>query len=191
MTGSSESVRAVVLVGFMGSGKSSVGRVLAEKLGWTFEDLDQRVERRQGKTVAQIFRDNGEEEFRRLEREALQDLLSEVHAGRYVIALGGGAFVQDSIPDLIESARIPTVFLDAEVDHLLARCEAESERQGAKRPLLENRENFRKLYEARRPRYRRASLRKQTDGKTVEQIAVELIQDLALEKAAVDKTTRD
>jgi shikimate kinase len=186
MTGNATSVRAVILVGFMGAGKSSVGRVLAEKLGWTFEDLDQRVERREGKTVAQIFTDSGEEEFRRLEREALQDLLSELHAGRYVIALGGGAFVQDSIPLLIQSAGIPTVFLDAEVEHLLARCEAESERQGAKRPLLANHEHFRELYEARRPRYLKASLRKETEAKTVEQIAVELIQDLGL-----DKTPRD
>jgi shikimate kinase len=186
MTGSSESVRAVVLVGFMGAGKTSVGRVLAEKLGWGFEDLDRQIERRVAKTVAQVFADSGEEEFRRLEREGLQELLNESRRGRFVIALGGGAFVQDSIPNLIESAGIPTVFLDAGVEQLLTRCEAESKQQGAKRPLLENRENFRRLYEARRPLYLKATLRKETEGKTVEQIAVELINDLGLDKAPQD-----
>jgi shikimate kinase len=186
MTGSSESVRAVVLVGFMGAGKTSVGHILGEKLGWAFEDLDRRIEQREGKTVAQIFADSGEEEFRRLERESLQELLHELHAGRYVIALGGGAFVQDSIANLIESAGIRTVFLDAGVEQLLARCEAELKRQGAKRPLLENRENFRRLYEARRPFYLKAAWRKETEGKTVEQIAFELIQDLGLVKAPQD-----
>src|SRR6202051_3487646 len=75
------SVRAVFLVGFMGAGKSSVGRVLAQRLNWIFEDLDDRIEAREGRTVAEIFRDSGESEFRRAEHAALEQVLAELRRG--------------------------------------------------------------------------------------------------------------
>jgi shikimate kinase len=175
-------LRAVILVGFMGAGKSSVGRVLAGQLGWEFVDLDQRIERLEGKSVAEIFRSSGEEKFRRMELDTLQTLLSELHDGRSVIALGGGAFVQEPIAALIEASGIPTVFLDAEAEELLARCQEESKRQGSKRPLLESPENFRQLYETRRPGYLKASFRKETGSKAVKEIADELIEALGLDK---------
>lgn len=175
-------LHAVILVGFMGAGKSSVGRVLATQLGWRFVDLDQRIERLEGKSVAEIFRSCGEEKFRRMELDALQTLLSKLHDDRCVIALGGGAFVQDPIAALIKATGIPTVFLDAEVEELLARCQEESRRQGSKRPLLETPDNFRKLYETRRPGYLKASFRKETGGKAVKEIADELIEALGLDK---------
>src|SRR6516225_5616417 len=74
-------VRALVLVGFMGAGKTSVGQALSAQLGWRFEDLDDRVEAREGRTVPEIFRDSGEAEFRRAEHAALRELLAESKNG--------------------------------------------------------------------------------------------------------------
>src|SRR5260370_32821887 len=87
---------AVFLVGFMGAGKSSVGRVLGQRLNWIFEDLDDRIERRQGRTVAELFSSGAEREFRRAERAALHEVLEELRGGPSRIdAVVGGAFVRD------------------------------------------------------------------------------------------------
>ncbi len=174
---------AVVLIGFMGAGKTSVGRVLAAELGWSFEDLDERVERREGQSVAEIFRTSGEAEFRRAEYAALKELLDGLQAeSRKIIALGGGAFVQPSNLALIESARVPTVFLDADIEELWRRCARPADWVGTERPLLGTLVEFRELYELRRPHYSRASLRQDTSGKTVKDIAVELIDRLKLQR---------
>lgn len=176
-------MHAVILVGFMGAGKSTVGRVLAECLGWTFADLDNRIQQREKRTVAEIFRNGGEAEFRRVEHEALKELLQGLQSGsEKVIALGGGAFVQQSNISLLEAANLPTIFLDAGVEELLSRCQRQSENQGTERPLLESPEQFRNLYEKRRPHYLRASLRQATEGKDVEQIAADLIRALGLDR---------
>ena len=122
-------MKGVILVGFMGAGKSSVGRVLAEHLSWTFEDLDDRIERREKQKVAEIFRDAGEAGFRRAEHEALKELLEGLRSdSEKVIALGGGAFVHESNIRLIDAANLPTVFLDAGVEELWGRCQRQSER---------------------------------------------------------------
>jgi shikimate kinase len=173
--------RAVILIGFMGAGKSSVGRALAAQLAWTFEDLDERIERREGKKVAEIFRDGGEAEFRRAEHMSLKEAVEELRSiSQRVIALGGGAFVHQSNARLIEAANIPTVFLDAGVEELWARCKRQSDEQGWERPLLGSPKDFRELYEKRRPYYLRASLTKGTGGKSIEEVAAELIQALGL-----------
>jgi shikimate kinase len=175
--------RAVILIGFMGAGKSSVGRVLGEHLGWTFEDLDQRIERREQRSVPEIFRESGESGFRRAEHAALKELLSEWRAGAdRIVALGGGAFVQRQNARLIEAGGVPTVFLDAGVEELWRRCRQQAEQQGIKRPLLSGLESFRKLYETRRPHYLKASFRQETDGKTLERIAAEIVQSLGLDR---------
>ena len=70
-------VRAVVLVGFMGAGKSSVGAALSRKLGWPFEDLDERIQAREKRSIEQIFRQSGEAVFRQLEHAALRSLVEE------------------------------------------------------------------------------------------------------------------
>jgi shikimate kinase len=169
------------LIGFMGAGKSSVGRALGEQLGWTFEDLDERIERRERRQVPEIFRDSGESGFRRAEHAALRELLKELRAGvERIVALGGGAFVQKHNARLIEAGGVSTVFLDAGVEELWRRCRQQAERQGIERPLLGNLASFRKLYEARRPRYLKASFRQATDGKTVGDIAAEVVQALGL-----------
>ena len=179
---------AVVLIGFMGAGKTSVGRVLATELGWSFEDLDARVERREGQAVAEIFRNSGEAGFRNAEYAALKELVDGLHAeSRKIIALGGGAFVQPSNAALIESAKVPTVFLDADVEELWRRCTHPPEWVGTERPLLGTAGAFRDLYELRRPHYSRASLRQDTSGKTVIEIAAELIQRLKLQRLGPER----
>ncbi len=173
---------ALILVGFMGAGKTTVGRTLAHNLGWSFEDLDDRIECRERRTVHEIFRDSGETDFRRAEHAALQELLSDLHnqEGK-VIALGGGAFVQKENYRLIDSAGVSTVFLDASVDELWRRCCNQAEQEAMHRPLLGDWESFGDLYRARRPHYLKAALTQQTGGKTAEQIATEIIEAIGLQ----------
>jgi len=167
---------AVLLVGFMGSGKTSVGRALSRRLGWPFEDLDERIQARAGRTIEQIFRQSGEAEFRRAESAALRDLLSELGSTPRVVALGGGAFVQMDNTELLRQCGAPAVFLDAPPGELYRRCQQE----GAERPLQRSLEQFRALYEMRRPHYLRAELRIETSGKDVEAIADEVLRSLGL-----------
>ena len=177
---------ALFLVGFMGAGKTSVGRTLAGRLNWTFEDLDERIERREQRTVSQIFRDSGEPEFRRAEHAALQDVLEEIRSGAVkIVALGGGAFVQEQNSALLRASGVPTVFLDAPVEELWQRCCTQASDAGTERPLLRSIDQFRKLYEARRPGYVRASLGVQTGHRTLDEIASEIAETLALKKIDV------
>lgn len=175
---------AVILIGFMAAGKSSVGRTLGKLLDWTFEDLDERIERRERRSVPEIFRDSGEFGFRRAEHAALKELLEELHPGvERVVALGGGAFAQPNNAALIESAGVPTVFLDASSEELWRRCHQQAEKQGTERPLLRGQEAFRELYETRRRHYLKASFRQETGGKAIEEIAAEVIQTLGLDRS--------
>jgi shikimate kinase len=165
----------------MGAGKSSVGKALAAKLGWTFEDLDDRVERREKRKIHEIFRRAGEAEFRRSERVALRQLLDELRTRAHkIIALGGGAFAQNRNARMIKAAGIPTLFLDASADELWKRCAVQHGAEGLERPLLGSLASFRALYEDRRPHYMKATFRHQTGGKTVDKIAAELIDVLQL-----------
>jgi shikimate kinase len=167
----------------MGAGKSSVGRALGERLGWTFEDLDDRIERREGRKVPEIFRDSGESVFRRAEHAALKELLQELRTGwERVVALGGGAFAHKRNAQLIEAGGVSTVFLDAGPDELWRRCREQAQQQGSERPLLGSLEGFRDLYETRRPYYLQASFRQETESKTVEQIAAEVVRALGLDR---------
>jgi shikimate kinase len=174
---------AVFLVGFMGAGKSSVGRTLGEQLNWVFEDLDDRIEAREGRTVAEIFRDAGESEFRRAERAALEDVLRELRGGdARIVALGGGAFVQKENAALLKRSGVPTVFLDAPVEDLWQRCCTQAHESGAERPLLQSMEQFRQLYETRSRSYSKAVLKIQTGSRAVETIAAEIAHRLGLKK---------
>src|SRR5690348_6113139 len=86
--------RHVFLIGFMGAGKTSVGKVLAQRLGWKFYDLDKLIEHREQRTIAAIFA-AGEREFRRIETSVLADLLDNgLDRSGSIVALGGGCFVQ-------------------------------------------------------------------------------------------------
>src|ERR1700674_5504219 len=112
-------LNAVFLVGFMASGKSSVGQELARRLGWDFVDLDARIESRERQTVPAIFRDRGELGFRLAETRAPRDLLPEPLKRNRVVALGGGAFVQERNRELLR--QWPSVFLEATVPELWQR----------------------------------------------------------------------
>jgi shikimate kinase len=164
----------------MGAGKSSVGAALGRRLNWNFEDLDDRIERRERRTVAQIFRESGEPAFRRAERSALQDVLEGIHDQARVVALGGGAFVQGSNAELLRSSGVPIIFLDAPVEELWERCCRQANEAAAERPLLRSLDHFRELHEKRRPQYCEASLTIETGGRTVDEIADEIAAKLGL-----------
>jgi shikimate kinase len=151
-------VRAVFLVGFMASGKSSLGRELARRLGWDFVDLDARIESRERQTVPEIFRDRGEPGFRLAETSALRDLLAESPKRNRVVALGGGAFVQESNRELLRGW--PSVFLEAPASELWQRSLAD----GIERPLRGDRDHFAQLYAERLPFYRQATVTIVTSG---------------------------
>jgi shikimate kinase len=180
------SVNAVFLVGFMGAGKTSVGRALGQRLNWIFEDLDDRIERLEGRTVAEIFRDSGEAAFRQAERTALEQVLNELQAGSVrIIAMGGGAFVQPENAALLKDGNVATVFLDAPVDELWQRCSEQMREKGASRPLLQSAKQFRDLHKMRRKHYLRASVRIDAGSRTVEAIASEIAATLGLKKVVL------
>lgn len=137
----------VALAGFMGSGKSTVGRALAERLGWQFVDLDERVVDVAGEQIPAIFDREGEEGFRRWETTALNGLLAqeEMESG-LVLALGGGTLTRDRNVSLLRG-RAMVVLLDVDEDTAWGRA------HGSGRPLARQREGFQKLFDSRRASY--------------------------------------
>jgi shikimate kinase len=124
----------------MGSGKSTVGRLLAARLGWRFTDLDDEIERSEGRSIAEIFTESGETVFRHLETEALQSRLCD---GQVVLALGGGAIETPANRELLAaSERTFVVLLSAPFAILYDRCLRQSSNaEPAVRPLLGNPES--------------------------------------------------
>jgi shikimate kinase len=170
-------VNAVFLVGFMGAGKTTTGRELAHKLGWSFLDLDDLIEERERRKVPRIFAESGETVFRQAESLALAALLGDLASRTpLVVALGGGAFAQPRNSAAVLSSGVPVVFLDASVEELRRRCAP----HGDARPLFRDEQRFRSLYDERRTAYLSAAIRVDTTGKFPEQIADELIERLGL-----------
>lgn len=165
----------IALVGFMGAGKSTVGRELAQRLGWQFLDLDELIEEREQRKIADIFGRDGEAAFRRLECAAVREATRAVR-GPVVLALGGGTFIDPAVRKCLEEAQITAVFLDAPVDELFRR----SEQPGVSRPLRRDEEQFRQLYNSRRPEYLKAMVAVQTEGKAIASVAQEIISKLNL-----------
>jgi shikimate kinase len=144
----------IYLVGFMGCGKSTVGRALAGELGWSFFDLDDEIERREGLPIADIFEMRGEGAFREAESAALRERIKTVETGRpQVISLGGGTFLPDENFDLISNHGV-TVWLDPPLEVIFRRIAGFNHR-----PLARDPERLRELYEARRSGYARADYR--------------------------------
>jgi shikimate kinase len=160
----------------MGAGKTTVGRALARRLAWVFEDLDDRIEFQQGRSIEEIFRNSGEVEFRRAEAAALRQVLSELSSAPRIVALGGGAFAQPENAALLHKSGADVIFLDGTAEELFRRCEQESR----KRPLWGNVQEFCRLYEQRRPCYLKAAWRIDTSGKDQETIAAEVACRLGL-----------
>ncbi|MGA3166870.1 MAG: shikimate kinase [Terriglobia bacterium] len=148
--------KLIYLLGFMGSGKSTVGKLLATKLGWPFIDLDTVIEAGQGSSIRAIFENSGEVFFRQLERAALTETSKSEPA---VIALGGGTFAQPPNVDLIRETGGITVWLDCPAEVLWARCESMDNR-----PLFRDAPSFRRLLVDRLPYYRLADFRVSTEG---------------------------
>ncbi len=161
----------VVLIGFMGAGKTTVGRALARRLHWNFRDLDDLIEQREHMTVAEIFASSGEAAFRRIESAALTTLLQDRKAGSdLVLALGGGAFVHKPNRDALISAGAITVLLEAPVEELQRRCQGERK----VRPLAQQDARFEELFAARRANYALARFTVQTMDKSVKQVTAEI-----------------
>jgi len=144
----------IYVVGFMAAGKTTIGRLLADELGWGFADIDEDIETSEGMKIADIFDQRGEEEFRRIESEAIRKRVVTVKSGRpLVVALGGGAFGQPANYELVEEHGV-TMWLDCPFNIVEQRVARASHR-----PLARNPEHFRALYETRRPAYERADFR--------------------------------
>ena len=159
----------IVLVGFMGAGKTSVGRELAKILHWDFIDLDDVIELNEGRTVQEIFAGGGEEYFRQVERRELQDVLQS-STGDRIVSVGGGAFAQAGCAELLTRCGATSVLLDAPVEELRRRVRM----GGNVRPLAQYRQRFVTLYAERKAAYDEAQQRFDTSGKSVSKVAREI-----------------
>ena len=156
---------SILLVGFMGSGKTTVGQALAIHLNFAFFDLDRLIEARAGRSVAQIFGELGESEFRRLEQEAI---LGCRDVRRAVIALGGGAYESKENRNALRAIG-RTVWLDCPLDVCLRRISGDQSR-----PLLADEAQMSALLEQRRSAYELADYVVQTGELSAGQLAVEI-----------------
>ena len=174
MTAGDANDRPILLVGMMGSGKSTVGPLLARLLARDFLDLDEEIERRAGRTISEIFESDGETAFRSLEGEAVEALAK----GDVVVALGGGAIAQPGASKRL--AKLGTVvYLRASPDELAGRIGGADER-----PLLSGldasgqRRRLEEILQARETAYETAQVVVETDGRSVEEIAQRIAEDL-------------
>jgi shikimate kinase len=153
-------VQRIVLIGFMGAGKSTVGPILAERLGWRFFDADRELESEAGATIADLFSSLGEPAFRRLEAQVVARLCAKTAT---VLALGGGAIETESTRTLLaNSPDTCVIFLQASLEVLIDRCEQQPD--AAVRPVLRQREALQHRFYARLPHYRSAHLTLDTEG---------------------------
>ncbi len=166
--------RAVFLLGFMASGKTTAGVELARRLGWDFVDLDAQIEAREGLTIADIFQGRGESEFRQMETRTLRDLTQSLERDT-VVALGGGTFAHALNRELL--GPWPSVFLDAPPDELWRRSQDDAN----KRPLRkDDPQEFARLHQSRLPFYRQATVTVVTSGKNPASVCDEIERILNL-----------
>src|SRR5215469_15922679 len=144
ITRSSQSRGQVLcLAGFMGSGKTTVGTLLARQLAWRFVDLDDRIEAAANMRISEIFERLGEPAFRQIEADQLRATLGRVFELKesIVLALGGGTYAQQGAPEFLRAAGVPVIWLDSPVEVLLARCMTMTGR-----PLFRDEPSFRALH---------------------------------------------
>jgi shikimate kinase len=159
----------IFLVGFMGSGKSVIGRALADKLGYQFLDTDDMVEEKEGRSIEQIFRESGEGYFREKEWEALISLKG---LSKTVISTGGGLFLGRQHRELIKEQGV-SVWLDAPIEEILGRLKGSSSR-----PLFKDEKSLKELLENRKARYALADFTVKTDRLTIDEIVKGVVEAL-------------
>jgi len=160
--------KLIYLLGFMGSGKTTVGTQLAQALSWPFIDLDATLEAGQGMSIRQIFEQAGEPFFREIEHAALQEVSKAQPA---VVALGGGTFAQEANLELIQKTGGATIWLDCPVEELQRRCEGLTTR-----PLFRDAPSFRQLYEYRTQFYRLADHHISTAGMAPHDVVEQILR---------------
>ena len=160
----------IYLVGFMAAGKTTVARALATRLGWRAEDIDELIEARERRAVAEIFARSGEPYFRAVEREILKVLLPLRHV---VVATGGGTFVDPENRGAINLDGL-SVWLDVPIEEVLARIPADG-----RRPLAADRVQMERLYDARRMAYAMAHLRFDVGSASADEVAERIADHVA------------
>ena len=174
LTSSSASapIRRIVLTGFMGSGKSTAGPLLAARMGWRFVDADDVIEAEAGVRIAEIFAREGEAAFRRRERDAIARLVAE---DGLVLALGGGAIETVETRDLLLHAPgTLLVHLQVELATTLKRCGGTEQT----RPVLADQANLAARYERRLPLYRKAHVSIATDWLTPDEVVAAVVESI-------------
>ena len=152
----------------MGSGKTTVGNLLARQLAWRFVDLDERIEEAAGLKIPQMFERLGEPAFRQIEADQLRAALGRASESKesLVLALGGGTYAQPGCPEFLRASGAPVVWLDAPVEVLLSRCMTMTGR-----PLFRDEASFRSLYAQRLPSYQLADYRVDSSGEPAQVVA--------------------
>ena len=164
----------IVIIGFMGCGKTAVARALAHRLNLPMVDLDAVIAEQHGRTAAQLIREDGEPAFRAIETKALHQLLES--GSQSVISLGGGAWITEVNRRLIDQYSCVSVWLDTPFDLCWQRIETSAE----DRPLGRTREQAEELYRVRQPIYQQATIRLPVQtGETLDTIVARLDTDLA------------
>lgn len=167
----------ITLIGYRGTGKSTLAAPLARRLGWEWIDADVELERRAGRSIKDIFATDGEPEFRRLERELLAELLKR---DRLVIAAGGGAILNEATRADMQAAG-PVIWLHASADTIERRL-ATDPTTGQRRPNLTSnggREEIERLLAIREPLYRQcATITLNSDKIAAEQLVDQAVQQL-------------
>ena len=165
----------IILIGFMGSGKSSVGEALAKSLNYKFLDSDKLIEEKAGSTISQIFEQYGEEYFRNMETKTLQDMQSKLD--NTVLSTGGGMPLREENSKLLRQLGL-VVYLQASTDTVIKRLKNDKSR-----PLLRGDDlvgKVDKLLAARNPVYEKTAHKIiVTDNKTINQIVADIIEELS------------
>lgn len=158
----------ICLAGFMGSGKTTVGILLARQLAWRFVDLDDRIEAASALAIPEIFERFGEPRFRELEAQELKTILGRAAELKesILLALGGGTYAQPGAPEFLRNAGVPVVWLDSPIEVLLARCMTMTGR-----PLFRDEASFRALHAQRLPSYQLADHRVDSSGEPSQVVA--------------------
>jgi shikimate kinase len=160
----------IYLVGFMAAGKSTVARALSSRLGWRAEDVDELIEARERRPIADIFARQGEPYFRAVEREILKLLLPIRHA---VVATGGGTFMDAENRAAIMLDGL-SIWLDVPFEALVARLPADG-----RRPLAADRAQMERLFALRQSAYAQAHLRIEAGAAPAEEIAEQILDRIA------------